>query len=313
LKGEYDERCDNWSLGVIMYVLLCGNPPFYGENQNDTFAKILDGKYSMTGVEWKNVSKQAKDLIHKLLVPDPEQRYSSSQALEHEWFKVNNLKSKQEGADPAIANILRNFRSGKKFKKEVLKVMVNFLTEGEIKKLTENFRYFDQDSTGYISVGEMQTAMKDLGHHLPEKEIENLMKTIKIDSSQPMINYSEFIAATMNKKDYLTRERLWAAFKHFDIENTNEITPENIVEAMARAGRKIPLEDIRKMVREVDLTKDGKLSFEEFVHIMKFEDDKYEMPYTEDKLIRLQSRSSNGRSRSGVGSPNELSYVETRI
>jgi len=187
------------------------------------------------------------------------------------------------------------------------------LTEGEIKKLTENFRYFDQDSTGYISVGEMQTAMKDLGHHLPEKEIENLMKTIKIDSSQPMINYSEFIAATMNKKDYLTRERLWAAFKHFDIENTNEITPENIVEAMARAGRKIPLEDIRKMVREVDLTKDGKLSFEEFVHIMKFEDDKYEMPYTEDKLIRLQSRSSNGRSRSGVGSPNELSYVETRI
>lgn len=109
------------------------------------------------------------------------------------------------------------------------------------------------------------------------------MKTIKIENSSTKINYSEFIAATMDKQTYMSREKLWAAFKHFDVDNTNEITAENIKEAMARAGRKLPEEEIKKMIKEVDLTKDGKLSFEEFVHIMRMEEDKIEIPEQDEQ------------------------------
>mmetsp|Transcript_17241 Transcript_17241/g.15131 ORF Transcript_17241/g.15131 Transcript_17241/m.15131 type:complete len:128 (-) Transcript_17241:140-523(-) len=124
--------------------------------------------------------------------------------------------------------------------------------------------------------------MRDLGHNMTEGEIQEIMKTINIENNQTKINYSEFIAATMDKQHYMTRERLWAAFKHFDVDNTNEITAENIKEAMARAGRKLPEEEIKKMIKEVDLTKDGKLSFEEFVHIMRIEEDKLEIPNREE-------------------------------
>mmetsp|Transcript_15070 Transcript_15070/g.12785 ORF Transcript_15070/g.12785 Transcript_15070/m.12785 type:complete len:287 (+) Transcript_15070:121-981(+) len=78
LNGEYDERCDNWSLGVMMYVLLSGNPPFDGDNTQEIFKKIMEGKYSMNGPEFKRVSRQAKDLISKLLIKNPDKRFTAS-------------------------------------------------------------------------------------------------------------------------------------------------------------------------------------------------------------------------------------------
>jgi len=99
----------------------------------------------LNGYEWGFVSREAKDLILKLLQTNPEKRLSAAEALEHPWFKTN-YKPKFTGVDPTIANLLKNFRSEKKFKTEVLKVMVNYLTEQELKKLHDTFSYFDKDN-----------------------------------------------------------------------------------------------------------------------------------------------------------------------
>jgi calcium-dependent protein kinase len=76
IEGQYNEKCDVWSCGVILYILLCGYPPFYGRDANSIYNKILKGDYSfnskdfyliLLGKEWTSVSKAAKDLIKKLL------------------------------------------------------------------------------------------------------------------------------------------------------------------------------------------------------------------------------------------------------
>lgn len=77
LKKNYNEKCDVWSLGVILYILLCGYPPFYGKTDKSIMKKVLKGKYSFEGYEWDIISEDAKDLISKMLVINPDERVSA--------------------------------------------------------------------------------------------------------------------------------------------------------------------------------------------------------------------------------------------
>ncbi|EER07958.1 calcium-dependent protein kinase, putative, partial [Perkinsus marinus ATCC 50983] len=76
LAGKYDESCDLWSCGVIMYILLCGYPPFYGETDADVLTKVRLGNYTFNASDWKGISEDAKDLIRKLLKINPRDRYT---------------------------------------------------------------------------------------------------------------------------------------------------------------------------------------------------------------------------------------------
>jgi calcium-dependent protein kinase len=77
LKNKYNEKCDIWSCGVILYILLSGNPPFMGKNEKEIFENIGLGFVSFQGVEWKNVSNDAKQFIKKLLNSSPDARLSA--------------------------------------------------------------------------------------------------------------------------------------------------------------------------------------------------------------------------------------------
>jgi len=68
LSQEYDYRCDIWSLGIIFYILLCGYPPFNGKTSREVLAQIRRGRVVFDVEEWKDISKEAKDLIKKMLV-----------------------------------------------------------------------------------------------------------------------------------------------------------------------------------------------------------------------------------------------------
>lgn len=78
-------KIDAWSSGVILYTMLYGQLPFEGSNQNQMFQKVLAGDFSFKD-DVACVSKDAKDLICKLLNPDPCQRYSMADAMEHPWL-----------------------------------------------------------------------------------------------------------------------------------------------------------------------------------------------------------------------------------
>jgi len=91
--GGYDPAVDMWSAGVIMYILLCGYPPFYSENDAQLFESILEANYHFHSPYWDDVSTEAKDLIKKLLVVDPKDRLTAKQALEAAWFKTNTENS----------------------------------------------------------------------------------------------------------------------------------------------------------------------------------------------------------------------------
>ena len=111
LAGNYDVSCDMWSAGCMLYILLCGYPPFYGDDNNEILAMVQKGGFDFDGEEWDDVSPDAKDLIKKLITK-PERRLSAEEALQHKWIRA--LTKKQ-----VDAQILKKLNLGnmKKFHK----------------------------------------------------------------------------------------------------------------------------------------------------------------------------------------------------
>mmetsp|Transcript_9900 Transcript_9900/g.14600 ORF Transcript_9900/g.14600 Transcript_9900/m.14600 type:complete len:505 (-) Transcript_9900:131-1645(-) len=92
MKKPYDQVCDIWSCGCIIFLLLGGNLPFMGKSQKELFRKIVAGKYEFDVDEFAGVSDEARDLIAKMLVTDPDQRMTAAEALKHPWLKVDSTR-----------------------------------------------------------------------------------------------------------------------------------------------------------------------------------------------------------------------------
>jgi len=106
LSGNYTEKCDIWSCGVIMYILLSGSPPFPGRDDREILRKVKVGKYNFDDPVWNSVSEEAKSLIRKLMEPNQEKRLSAQQALEDPWF--SKVMEKEEIDKPlARENLTR--------------------------------------------------------------------------------------------------------------------------------------------------------------------------------------------------------------
>lgn len=92
---KYDRSCDMWSLGVIMYILLCGYPPFYSNHgaaiSPGMKKRIRNGQYEFPNPEWSKVSKDAKDLIRGLLKTVPEERLSIEDVMRNKWVADNTI------------------------------------------------------------------------------------------------------------------------------------------------------------------------------------------------------------------------------
>ncbi|MFH4976433.1 hypothetical protein AB6A40_003142 [Gnathostoma spinigerum] len=93
-QKPYGKAVDVWSVGVIAYILLCGYPPFYDENDANLFAQIIRGEYEFDSPYWDEISESAKDFISHLMCCNPALRFTCSQALAHPWISGDTARTK---------------------------------------------------------------------------------------------------------------------------------------------------------------------------------------------------------------------------
>ena len=268
IMGNYDEKCDIWSCGVIMYILLCGYAPFNGETDEKIFEKIKLGKYTFPKKEWDYVSSEAKDLIKHLLEYNPKKRYSANDVLKHHWMIKGNINVKIDKSFVLHSLVnMKKFHAERKLEQAALTYIVNNLvSKKEKNKLLEVFQSFDTNKDGVLSKKEILNGYKKI---MPfedaTKEVEKIMNTVDIDGNGT-IDYNEFVLATINKTKLLDKEKLEQTFKLFDKDGNGFISKEEIEEVLGTSV--IDSKELDKMIKEVDKNGDGQISLVEFKEMM---------------------------------------------
>jgi len=108
-----------------MYVLLCGEQPFSGENNIEIFEKIKNAPLTFIGDNWDNISSEAKTLLLKILQKIPFDRPTLEEILNDDWFKLNSKCMNINNHNLEILNRLKSYKNDLKFKKEIISLLIN--------------------------------------------------------------------------------------------------------------------------------------------------------------------------------------------
>nr|GMC86181.1 calcium-dependent protein kinase 26-like [Ipomoea batatas] len=264
LKKHYGQEADVWSAGVIVYILLSGVPPFWGETEQDIFEEVVNGELDFKAEAWTKISDSAKDLVTKMLDRDTKKRLTAHDVLCHPWVQDNGV-APDKPLDSAVLTRLTQFSATNKLKKMALRVIANNLSEEEIAGLKEMFKAIDTDNSGQITFEELKDGLHKFGANLNESEIQDLMKAADVDNSGT-IDYGEFIAAMLHMNKVEKADHLAAAFSYFDKDGSGYITADELQKACEEFGfRDVVLEE---MIREADQDNDGRIDYNEFASMM---------------------------------------------
>ena len=271
LKNNYNQKCDIWSCGVIMYILLCGKYPFYGSTEEEITRKILIGNFNFDDKHFDNVSENAKDLIRKCLIHDKNKRITVKEALKHEFFSgeidINNIFEDEVDTKKILYSLKNNSRKISKFYQTVLTYLsYNFADKEELKRLRQIFYKIDLNLDGKISKEELYIAYKEAGITISKEELEKIIKSIDFDGNGS-IEYEEFIRVTLPKDQLFNDINLKNAFDMFDLDRNGSISMREILEVIG-ADKEIDKNVIEELKSEILKDGDEEIDFKHFKEIM---------------------------------------------
>ena len=271
LEGNYDEKCDIWSSAVIFYVMLCGYPPFNGETNEEILENVKKGEYEFPPEEWDQISKEAKDLISKMLTFNPAKRISALDALQHPWFtKFKDNKSEENKSLAKTAfNNMKKFKRNRKLEQVTIGFITNQLLSKEDRmEMRKLFVEWDKNGDGVLSKEEILEGYRRTYGRIDENEIINMIKSIDMDNNG-YIDYNEFLACAVSREKVLSKENLEYAFTQIDSDLSGKISVDEIRSIFAKSNNQnIDVKVFEGMLKDADANGDGEIEFEEYKNIM---------------------------------------------
>jgi len=264
LGKNYNNKCDMWSLGVTVFILLFGYMPFSG-SENDQIKNIRHGKYTKKDREWKKVSPAAQQFIEALLVVNPAERLSAAQALETPWIKKRDSTfARDHEIDQATVDALTSFGQASHFRRATMNMMAWSLTNKERAEVRDAFIEMDTDRSGTISLSEFKKVMLDK-FHVDDDHASAAFAAIDYNH-QDEIHYSEFLAAMAGCRIQMHDELIMKTFKRFDVDNSGYITGGNLKTVLGDAFK---ASEVDRILADIDMAHDGQISCDEFFNYMK--------------------------------------------
>ena len=277
LKKHYNEKCDVWSCGVIMYILLSARPPFGGEDDNEIMERVATGKYDLESPPFNKLSKNSLDLIKRLLTMDPDQRISAEQALNHPWFKefksqeIYNRINDTDTMKTLVEN-LKKYKRTSIIQETALAYLVHHFPQiKDVVNSCKLFNQIDKSGDGKITKAELLRGLSErYKSDTLEADVEEIYKNLDMDNNG-YIGYEEFVRAAVSKEYFVRDNVLRFAFRYFDKDGSGEITFDEIEALFSQSisDKTKVHETLVNIIKEVDKNNDGKINFDEFSKVMK--------------------------------------------
>jgi len=234
-----NEKSNLWSCGVIMYILLCGEPPFNDPDENNgaILKKILKGEYEISQGVWEHISNEAKDLVQKLLTLDPAQRISAKEALEHPWINKNQDEVHDDAGSISLHS-LKDF-IGHHQLKVALCNNIDFLKTSNSKKMKfyQIMSELDTKKDGEATKQEITKGYEETFDKIFDgNDFDEIFLSYNASNCYK-VDYSSFISAIINEMKSLYGEKLEYAFKIYDSDGNGTISPHILKNLLSNSGK----------------------------------------------------------------------------
>jgi len=265
--------CDLWSCGVIAYMLLCGYLPFRGKTDQEVRQKITDTLVPFPASDWAHVSERGMNLVNGLLNKDEEHRLTAEQSLSHAWIRDGlSVEACEVPVEAQIVLNVEGFRSLNRFKRAALQVIASLLSEEQTRAPREAFVALDVNGDGLISLSDLQERFQTpkLWQEVEQgsSEARELLKVMDIsEGTWRACTYTEFVAATFDRRTYCTKNVCFAAFNIFDINGDGKVSRKELSKGSILGD--LSKAEVDELVRDLDENGDGEIDFKEFIDMMR--------------------------------------------
>ena len=273
VNNLYDEKSDEWSCGILMYILLTGDLPFEGETEIEIFDNIKKYNINFNTGELKNVSNNCMNLLKSLLDPKKKNRITAIEALKHPFFtdKLNPMKILTQHKD---LNILKKFLQLERYPSILHKVVVaylcfNFIDIEEEKKLSELFRFLDQKNRNKLEYEDFRRGFIEANIIVSHDDLKKFMKLLDTDGSK-LIEYQEFLRALCDKDMLFKDENLKAVFNVIDKDKKGYINLKDIKNfIIGIKDDNFKESDLEKLGEKLKVSNDSEITFEKFCDFIR--------------------------------------------
>ena len=275
IQKKYNLKCDLWSCGVIMFVLLTKKPPFGGRNDAMIMQNIQIGKYKTELLD--NFSPYAKELVSLLLEKNIKKRINAETALNHPWFDVYKCKEiltdiQDKDTIKRFIKNLKNYKRGSLLQETALAFLVhNYPDLDEVVNACKLFGQIDLSGKGKITLKDFIEGLNKILKKDMEEDAKKIFENLD-EYESGYLEYEVFVRAAINKKIFLTEDTLKFTFKFFDKENKGKITNDSIMKMFEESIKKdenVKIE-LEKIMKEANTNEtDTSMDFQNFSEFMK--------------------------------------------
>ena len=267
ILGDYNEKCDVWSCGVILYIMLSGNPPFYDNDKDKLKEKICNIEYNFNLPIFSKVSEDAKDLLKQIFVSN-EYRPTISEILNSAWVKENAPNATSENLNIDWGHI-QKYSKLNLVQKSVINFRAFHMSADEAQEFIDMFKLIDENSDGVLSLEEIQNGIKNckLNLKMNEDSVVQLFNDMDIDKNG-LVNYTEFLSALMDYEKNIKKEHLLECFRKYDADNSGKIDFNEFCKIL-RPQNEIEEKELKELYNRFDKDGDGEIDVGEFIEGFK--------------------------------------------